>query len=203
MTALTDPRVQSLIETIDTCLAQAEGLPGPAAHDAMFDSVPALKERIGQTLADDAAAAAQALAYLGDMFNRFKQRRPITRLQYSALLDARYPYRDAAMKPIYIAALTDAPDRFGACEDPRREDVLPFVDPDADEWTRAAAYRDRLVCRTITAADLSDPRERVLAGQLGVFAARDLRSGECLGVYGGQLLTPAMYFTCSNDSFIL
>ena len=82
------------------------------------------------------------------------------------------------------------------------ERVLAY-DPDADEATLGAAYRDRLVCRTITGADLPDPREHVLVGQLGVFAARALRSGECLGVYGGQLLTPALYFTCADDAFIL
>jgi hypothetical protein len=59
------------------------------------------------------------------------------------------------------------------------------------------------VCRAILDADLTDPRERVLVGQLGVFARRALRSGECLGVYGGQLLTPAMYFTCADDAYIL
>ena len=203
MTALTDPRVQFLIETIDTCVARAECLPGFAAHDAIFDSVPALKDRIERTLAGDAAAAAQALDYLSATFARFKQRRPITRLPYSPALDGRYPFRDAAHNPLHIVAVSDGPDRFGACEDPRREAVLPFVDPDAGEATLAAAYHDRLVCRAITGADLADPRERVLVGQLGVFAKRDLRYGECLGVYGGQLLTPAMYFACADDAFIL
>lgn len=203
MTAATDPRVQSMIETIDTCLAQAERLPGTAAHDAVFDSVPALKARIGATLAGDAHAAAHALAHLTAMFERFKQRRPVTRLPYSPLLDGRYPFRDAAHRPLHIVAVSDGPDRFGACEDPRREAVLPFVDPDAGEAALAAAYRERLVCRAVTAADLTDPRERVLVGQLGVFAARPLRYGECLGVYGGQLLTPAMYFACADDAFIL
>jgi hypothetical protein len=203
MTASTDPRVQSIIETIDTCLAQAECLPGTAAHDAMFDSVPALKARIDDTLAGDAQAAAHALGYLTDMFERFKRRRPITRLPYSPQLDARYPFRDAALNPIHIVSVTREPGRSGARNDPQREAVLPFVDPEADEATLAAAYHDRLVCRTITDADLLDPRERVLAGQLGVFARRALRSGECLGVYGGQLLTPAMYFACADDSFIL
>jgi hypothetical protein len=203
MTASTDPRVQSIIETIDTCMAQAECLPGTAAHDAIFDSVPALKARIDDTLADDAQAAAHALGYLTAMFERFKRRHPITRLPYSPEIDARYPFRDAAQNPIRIVAMTDSPDRFGACDDPRREAVLPFVDLDADGATLAAAYRDRLVCRAITDADLLDPRERVLVGQLGVFAARALRSGDCLGVYGGQLLTPATYFACADDSFIL
>jgi hypothetical protein len=203
MSAATDPRVQSLIETIDTCLAQAERLPGAAAHDAIFDSVPALKARIVDTLAGDAQAEAQALAHLAAMFERFKQRRPVARLPYSPLLDGRYPFRDAGHRPIHIVAVADGPDRFGACEDPRREAVLPFLDPDAGAAALAAAYHDRLVCRAITGADLADPRERVLVGQLGVFAARDLRSGECLGVYGGQLLTPAMYFACADDAFIL
>lgn len=203
MTASTDPRVTSMIETIDTCLAQAERLPGTAAHDAVFDSVPALKARIVDTLAGDALAEARALNHLAAMFERFKQRRPITRLPYSPALDGRYPFRDAAQDPLHIVAMTDGPDRFGACEDPRREAVLPFVDPDADAATLAALYHDRLVCRTITAADLPDPRERVLVGQVGVFAARALRYGECLGVYGGQVLTPAMYFACADDAFIL
>jgi hypothetical protein len=203
MTASTDSRVQSIIETIDTCLAQAECLPGTAAHDAIFDSVPALKARIDDTLADDAQAAAHALGYLTDMFERFKRRRPIMRLPYSPQLDARYPFRDAALNPIHIVSVTKGPVRSGARNDPQREAVLPFVDPEADEAMLAAAYHDRLVCRTVLDADLHDPRERVLVGQLGVFARRALRSGECLGVYGGQLLTPAMYFACADDSFIL
>jgi hypothetical protein len=192
-----------MIATIDTCIAHAEGLPGTAAHDAIFDSVPALKARIVDTLAGDAPAEARALNHLAAMFERFKQRRPITRLPYSPALDGRSPFRDAAQNPLHIVAITDGPDRFGACEDPRREAVLPFLDPDADAATLAALYHDRLVCRTITAADLPDPRERVLVGQLGVFAARALRCGECLGVYGGQVLTPAMYFACADDAFVL
>jgi len=203
MTASTDPRVQSIIETIDTCLAQAECLPGTAAHDAIFDSVPALKARIDDTLAGDAQAAAHALGYLTDMFERFKRRRPITRLPYSPQLDARYPFRDEALNPIHIVSVTREPGRAGARNDPQRMAVLPFVDPEADAATLAAAYHDRLVCRTILDADLRDPRERVLVGQLGVFARRALRGGECLGVYGGQLLTPAMYFTCADDAYIL
>jgi len=203
MTASTDPRVQSIIETIDTCLAQAECLPGTAAHDAIFDSVPALKARIDDTLANDAQAAAHALGYLTDMFERFKRHRPIRRLPYSPLLDARYPFRDEALNPIHIISVTRGPGRAGARNDPQRMAVLPFVDPEADAATLAAAYHDRLVCRAITNADLTDPRERVLVGQLGVFARRALRSGECLGVYGGQLLTPAMYFTCADDAYIL
>ena len=203
MTASTDPRVQSIIETIDTCLAQAECLPGTAAHDAIFDSVPALKARIDDTLAGDAQAAAHALGYLTDMFERFKRRRPIARLPYSPRLDARYPFRDEALNPIHIVSVTREPGRAGARNDPQRMAVLPFVDPEADAATLAAAYHDRLVCRTILDADLRDPRERVLVGQLGVFARRALRSGECLGVYGGQLLTPAMYFTCADDAYIL
>ena len=203
MTASTDPRVQSLIESIDTSLAQAERLPGTAAHDAIFDRVPALKDHIVDTLAGDAQAEAQALAHLTAVFERFKQRRPIVRLPYSRLLDGRYPFRDATHRPLHIVAVSDGPDKFGACDDPRREAVLPFLDPDAGAAALGALYHDRLVCRTITAADLADPRERVLVGQLGVFAARNLRYGECLGVYGGQLLTPSMYFACADDAFIL
>ncbi|MFS2021214.1 hypothetical protein ACEN88_32170, partial [Massilia sp. CT11-108] len=136
MTASTDPRVQSIIETIDTCLAQAERLPGTAAHDAVFDTVPALKARINATLAGDAQAEAQALGHLAAMFEHFKQRRPVARLPYSPLLDGRYPFRDATHRPVHIVAVSDGPDRFGACEDPRREAVLPFVDPDAGEAGR-------------------------------------------------------------------
>jgi hypothetical protein len=204
MTTMTDPRVQSFIETIDACFAKAQELPVlTARHEAIFDGVPALKEQIDRDLAHDPVAAAKAGIYLLEMFDRFKAHHQTARLPYSPLLDARYPYRDESMNPILISALSDSPQRFGACEDPRREEVLPYIDPDADAQSRAAAYRDKLTCRTIVRDDLSDPREQVLVGQLGVFAARDLRDGECLGVYGGKLMSPAGYFACIDDSFIL
>ncbi|MGD7412550.1 type III effector protein, partial [Ralstonia pseudosolanacearum] len=66
-----------------------------------------------------------------------------------------------------------------------------------------ALYLGRLHCRTMMAADLRDPRESALVGERGVFAARRIERGECLGIYGGRLMTPATYYTCLDDAFVL
>lgn len=204
MTTMIDPRVHSFIEKIDACFASAELIPGLAArHAAIFDSVPALKEQIALTLADNPVAAAQADAHLSAMFRRFRPRHQIARLPYSAQLDARYPFRDALQSAVEIVALGASPQSVGACEDPRLAAVLPFIDPNAGEDALAAANRAVLSCRVISACDLPDPREQALVGQWGAFAARRLRAGECLGVYGGRLMRPAEYFACVDDSFVL
>lgn len=200
----THPRVRPFAEAIDACFVRAGCLPALASrHSAVFDDVPPLKERIERELADDPAAAAEGMAWLLDRFEAFKQRHAVARLPYSPLLDGRYPYRDELMNPICIAALGNPPQPLGACADPLVAAILPYVDPDAGEQARAAAYRDKLVCRTITERDLPSPHEQPLIGQRGVFAARRIRAGECLGVYGGRLMTPALFFTCVDDSFVL
>lgn len=51
--------------------------------------------------------------------------------------------------------------------------------------------------------DLRDAREDVLVGERGVFAVRGIARGECLGVYGGRLMTPATHYTCTGDAFVL
>ncbi|WP_197339198.1 hypothetical protein [Ralstonia solanacearum] len=52
-------------------------------------------------------------------------------------------------------------------------------------------------------ADLKHSGEQALVGQRGVFAARTIQPGECLGVYGGRLMTPAIFSACLDDSFVL
>ncbi|MEQ6350582.1 type III effector protein [Ralstonia pseudosolanacearum] len=133
----------------------------------------------------------------------FKEAHAIARLPYSPAVDRRYPFRDAAGEPVYVATLapTGQPAqgsrRYGA------EAVWPYLDAEAAPEGLGALYLGRLHCRTMMAADLRDPRESALVGERGVFAARRIERGECLGIYGGRLMTPATYYTCLDDAFVL
>lgn len=203
MTATIQPRAQALVDTMRERIAEAARMPGLAArHEAIFDIVPALKAQIDESLAGDALAAGQAMQSLCEAFEAFKHDQAIPRLPYSPQLDARYPYRDELSNPVHIVALRSkqAPK---ATVGSRLAAVHRYVDPGLHERARAAAYANVMYCRTISPADLRDAREHVLIGERGVFAARAIRAGECLGVYGGRLMSAAMFFSCVEESFVL
>jgi hypothetical protein len=203
MTATIQPRAQALIYTIRERIAQAARVPGLAArHEAIFDIVPALKAQIDELPADDALAADQAMQSLREAFEAFKHDHAIPRLPYSLQIDARYPYRDDSSNAVHIVALRSkqAPN---ATADSRLAAVQRYIDPGLHDRARAAAYADVMYCRTIGPADLRDAREHTLIGERGAFAARTIRSGECLRVYGGRLMSAATFFSCVEESFVL
>ncbi|CAB3725807.1 SET domain-containing protein [Paraburkholderia rhynchosiae] len=208
MTSPNEPRAQALhdtlLETIRQRVADAARVRGLAArHEAIFDVVPALKAQIDESLADDAAAAQEATACLREAFESFKRVHAIARLPYAPRLDARYPYRDESLNPVLIAELRDPIQTRNEQAGSRIDAVMPYVDPTLSDESRGAAYRSTLHCRAIEPADLRDPREHVLVGERGAFAARRIRRGECIGVYGGRLMSAAMFFTCVDESFVI
>ena len=210
MSTMTQSRVQALIDTIQERIAGVERITDlDARHNAIFDVVPTLKAEAEQALADDPDALKEAMDALRDAFDRFKHANAIPRLPYSSDVDARYPYRDALGQPVHIAVLWDAtskvmePISSHASNTLRIEDLYPYVDPRIDNHTRGQAYENMLYSRKIVAADLRDEREYDLIGQRGVFAARRIQAGECLGVYGGRLMSAAMFFCCVDDTFVL
>lgn len=160
-------------------------MPGLAArHEAIFDIVPAMKAQIDELLADDALAADQAMQSLREAFEAFKHDHAIPRLPYSPQIDARYPYRDELSNPVYIVALRSKQGP-NATADSHLAAVQRYIDPGLHDRARADAYASAMYCRTIGPADLRDAREHTLIGERGAFAARAIRAGECLGVYGG------------------
>lgn len=204
MTFPSELREETLLDTITQRVALAARVPGIAArHEAIFDVVPALKAQIDETLAHDPRAAREATACLHDAFESFKRVHAIARLPYSPRLDARYPYRDESLNPVLIVELHDPAQIRGGNMSSRIDAVMPYIDPASSDERRGAAYRNTVRCRTIEPADLRDPREHVLVGERGAFAARRIRRGECVGVYGGRLMSAAMFFTCTDDSFVI
>ncbi|SFC95468.1 SET domain-containing protein [Collimonas sp. OK412] len=126
----------------------------------------------------------------------------IERLPYSPELDGRYPFRDAESRPVMIRKIWQSqPTASG--EVVSADAVWPLIDPLATAQARMAHYHSMLQCRLIEAGDLQDPRESSLLGERGVFTVRPVQKGECVGVYGGRLMTPAMYFMLRSDSFAI
>jgi hypothetical protein len=204
MTAIIQPRAQALVDTIRERIAEAARVSGLAArHEAIFDIVPALKAQIDASLAGDTLAAGQALQSLREAFEAFKRDHAIARLPYSPQIDARYPYRDELANPVHIVALRSKQGTTDATADSRLAAVQPYIDPALPDRVRAEAYANAMHCRTISPADLRDAREHALIGERGAFAVRAIRAGECLGVYGGRLMSAAMFFSCVEESFVL
>ena len=77
-----------------------------------------------------------------------------------------------------------------------REAVLPFIAPRRRAAARAALYKHWLMPARLERRHLRAPHETPLLGQWGVFAARPIASGTCLGAFGGLLLDPV-------DGFLL
>ncbi|WP_442783031.1 hypothetical protein [Collimonas fungivorans] len=126
----------------------------------------------------------------------------IERLPYSPELDGRYPFRDAESRPVMIRKIWQSKaTASGQIYSP--EAVWPSIDPLTTAQARMARYHSMIQCRLVESSDLQDPRESSLVGERGVFAIRPLQKGECVGVYGGRLMTPAMYFMLRSDSFAI
>ncbi|KVA41111.1 hypothetical protein WI61_16720 [Burkholderia cepacia] len=204
MTPLIETSTEAFLATICRRVAEAARTTGIAArYEAIFDVVPDLKRQIDELLASDAAAGQQAEACLNDAFESFKRDHAIARLPYSQQLDARYPYRDESLNPVLISELSDPLLARDSYAQSRVRAVMPYIDPAVSDRCRADAYGSTVLCRTIGGDDLRDPREHVLIGQRGAFAARLIRRGECIGVYGGRLMTAAMFFSCIEESFVI
>lgn len=204
MTLANEPSAQALLDTIRQRVADAARVPGLAArHEAIFDVVPALKARIDGAFADGAPDVQEATACLREAFEAFKRAHAIARLPYSPRLDARYPYRDETLKPVLIVELRDPTQASDERAASRIVAVMPYVDAALSDQSRGDAYRNIIQCRTIEPDDLRDPREHVLVGERGAFAARRIHRGECVGVYGGRLMSAAMFFTCVDESFVI
>ncbi|MEO6921897.1 MAG: hypothetical protein ABI171_23165 [Collimonas sp.] len=126
----------------------------------------------------------------------------IERLPYCPELDGRYPFRDAESRPVMIRKIWQA--KAAASGQVYSPDaVWPSIDPLATAQARMARYQSMIQCRLIESSDLQDPRESSLVGERGVFTIRQVQKGECVGVYGGRLMTPAMYFMLRSDSFAI
>ena len=196
----------ALVDRIRLSLQRAAETSGLAArHERFYEAAQALRSEILELVSeepDDLAVLKCAQAFREET-QAFKQAHAIARLTYSPEVDQRYPFRDEMEQPILITTLEPtgrARDRF---ERYPSDAVWPYLQADVAPRVRGALYQHTLVCRRLLRADLRDMHEEALIGERGVFAARDIAVGECLGVYGGRLLTPATYYTCLDDSFVL
>jgi hypothetical protein len=196
----------ALVDRIRLSLQRAAETSGLAArHEHFYEAAQALRSEILELVSeepDDLTVLKCAQAFREET-QAFKQAHAIARLTYSPDVDQRYPFRDEMEQPILITTLEPtgrARDRF---ERYPADAVWPYLQADVAPRVRGALYQHTLACRGLLRADLRDMREEALIGERGVFAARDISVGECLGVYGGRLLTPATYYTCLDDSFVL
>jgi hypothetical protein len=113
-----------------------------------------------------------------------------------------YPLRDAGHDALRVldAAPHSDPARSG-----RRYGwaaVAPFVDARLPRRARARLY-EALTPRQLKACDLLCRSEAALVGQWGVFAARTIPAGSCLGVYGGQLLRGDDWMLLPDDRYLI
>ncbi|WP_426400599.1 type III effector protein [Ralstonia sp. R-29] len=200
------PSADALIARIDRCIRQAaEAAELVARHEALYAVAQTLKSEILEFASKepDDEAVMRCVQALHEQVAAFKQMHPVARLPYSPELDTRYPFRDAAAEPIIIHTLSEAGHPAGTSRSYPADAVWPYLQAEAAPDARGALYHRKLLCRPMRFEDLRDAREHALVGERGVFAVRDIAAGECLGVYGGRLMTPATYYTCTEDSFVL
>ncbi|MGN8088418.1 type III effector protein [Ralstonia sp. 22086] len=206
MLSSTSCLADALAERIRSSLRRAAETRGLAArHERFYAAAQALRSEILELVSEepDDLAVLKCVQAFREETQAFKQSHAIARLAYSPEVDQGYPFRDEMEQPILIATLEPtgrSRDRF---ERYPADAVWPYLQADVAPPLRGALYQRTLVCRRMQRADLRDAREEALIGERGVFAVRDIDVGECLGVYGGRLLTPATYYTCLDDSFVL
>ena len=206
MSSSASPSADALTERIDQCIRQTAEAPELAArHEAFYATVQTLKSEILEFAAKerDDEVVMRCVRALHEQVAAFKRTHEIARLPYSPQLDTRYPFRDAASEPIFIHTLAETGHPTGGLRSYPADAVWPYLQADAAPDARGALYHRKLLCRPMCTEDLRDAREHALVGERGVFAVRDIAAGECVGVYGGRLLTPATYFTCIEDAFVL
>ena len=206
MSSSASPSADALIERIDRCTRQAaEAAERVARHEALYAVVQTLKSEILEFASSqpDDEAVMRCVHALHEQVAAFKHMHPIARLPYSPELDTRYPFRDAAGEPVIIHTLAEAGHPACSSRSYPADAVWPYLQADAAPDARGALYHRKLLCRPVRPEDLRDAREHALVGERGVFAVRDIAAGECLGVYGGRLMTPATYYTCIEDAFVL
>ncbi|KHK49862.1 type III effector protein [Ralstonia sp. A12] len=196
----------ALIERIRLSIQQAGKVVGIAArHEVFYQVAQTLRAEILAFAAgerDDEVVMRCVRAFHEQSF-AFKHTHAIARLPYSPDIDRRYPFRNELNQPIVIATLEGGGQLAGSPRRYQAETVWPYLRAEATPDTRGALYHDTLLCRPLGLGDLRDAREQALVGERGVFAVREIAAGECVGVYGGRLMTPATYYTCIDDAFVL
>jgi len=134
---------------------------------------------------------------------RHEYRHRVVRREFSDELCGTHPWRDAQHAALHVrpACEHSAPSALGH----RYPWSLaePYARADTTEAERAALYQSRLLVRSLTAADLQSPNEQGLVGQRGVFAHARIPAGNCVGVYGGQLLDRADLFLLQDDRYLI
>lgn len=206
MSCSVSPSADALVERIDRYIRQAaEAAELSARHEALYAVVQALNAEILELAANepDDEVVMRCVRRLHEQVAAFKRTHAIARLQYSPEVDTRYPFRDEASLPIIIHTLSDTGHPAGSPRNYPASAVWPYLQAGAAPEARGALYSSTLLCRLMRPDDLRDAREHALVGERGVFAARDIAAGECVGVYGGRLMTPATYYTCIEDAFVL
>ena len=108
--------------------------------------------------------------------------------------NGRYPLRDIEGRPMRIRFIQSIGTSLRTGERFSKSLVMPFIQWEGFEKV-AALYDDRLEVIPFTQAHQKFPEESSLLGQATVVTTRDIRKGEALGVYGGELLP---YFVADN-----
>ncbi|MDD7787910.1 SET domain-containing protein [Ralstonia pseudosolanacearum] len=196
----------ALGEQIQTRILAADHIPGLVARcEYMHGLVPELKAAIMALRATefDHDAIMRCIETFHVAVSEFKAKHAFERLPYSPEIDARYPFRDEAFNSVYIGSRDALVRPFDASHDFDPATVWPYLDASLAPPERAQLYHGKILCRIMQSADLKHPGERDLIGQRGVFATREIQPGECLGIYGGRLMTPAIASMCLDDSFVL
>lgn len=105
------------------------------------------------------------------------------RTQYHPENNGKYPIRDEAGNPVRIIQIAPMSEDTELTTIP----VKPFINSQTTEAARAALYNDYLLCRPFSVRDQRHTNEACLVGQNTVVAKQMIRTGQCLGVYGGQI----------------
>lgn len=115
--------------------------------------------------------------------------------------NGRYPLRDVDGQPMRIRFIQAVGTSPRSASTFKRALVMPFIQWEGFEKV-AALYDEKLRVIRFTSAHQKCPEESALIGQSMVVAARAIRKGEALGVYGGELL-PLHVAEYRGDPYLL
>lgn len=106
---------------------------------------------------------------------------------YQRINNGKYPLRDHLDRPIRITELNTLSHAADSGKRYKSDPVKLYIRFGGYEDV-ARLYEEKLQLRQFTEADVTAPGERALIGQSMVVANRKIAAGECIGVYGGNVL---------------
>lgn len=183
------------------------GMPDrPQSHATDIDSSDTFETASGSSTFESAEESLPITPYTPAELRHMRTQRSYQHSQnyrriYDRANNGRYPLRDVDGSPLRVTIIHgDGQPQVSST--PYNKDLLtPYLSWEGYEKV-AQLYEDKLEVRPFTALDMRYVQESSLIDQATVVTRRSLKKGECLGIYGGELIPrPVAHFR--NDPYLM